>query len=152
MRRNGTERKTLLILAVATDFCTRCQMLRPPLGKFGRLSARNVLCLSCLMSLICCVYTYFSVKFTDDPPRVYTKPYTLNIRLFAFSPPHHIFTSACDLRTLYNMCIRVLTSSQEQYYYRIDILTISVRATTSAQSRRSVIAAAGFWRAETLVK
>jgi len=73
-------REMILLKNVITRFDCRSRFLYslsnavPLLGKFGQLSVRNVLCLSCLMSLICCVYTYFSVKFTD-PPRVYTKPF-----------------------------------------------------------------------------
>lgn len=78
-----------------------------------RLSARNVSqCLSCLMSLICCVYTYLPVKFTD-PLRVcvYTELHKLNIRLFVCSTPRTTYLAGTT-RVRATVCVCI-------YIYRI---------------------------------
>lgn len=156
VHRNGTRRKTLLILTVATDFCTRCQnaqtsprRIRSALSQkrlvFVVLNEFNMLCLHLFLRQVygpsTCVYK--TVRSILD--------YLLSAAL------RHIFTPDGDLQGGVYTYTRVCT--------RIDVIAgailLSDRHLNNIGSSddigtvtSSVIAtaAAGFWRAETLVK
>jgi len=111
----GFSKDFCLFQLFMNNFRTRRQYLNSlhfplTLDKHCRLSSGNILCLSCLMSLICCVCTYFPVKFngllivfvcTESRCIVRTRYY---IRLFVLlSFPSYIWNYSC----LREMCIDI---------------------------------------------